>query len=125
MGSRLTQDEIIEALRGRCKERGQRHTFAIKYYNNVNDSAIQVNCLEHNRSEICTYRHYTASRLGMRCCATAARQRSTTLVERQQRCEHKVRLLADTRGHTVSEVCFRNRTDFTFTISCKRHHAKY
>ena len=125
MGGRLTQDEILEALRRRCKERGQSHTFGIKYYNNANDSAIQVNCLEHNRSEVRTYRHYTASRLGMRCCATAAIQRSTTLVERQQRCEDKVRLLAKTRAHTVSEVCFRNRTDFTFTISCKRHHAKY
>lgn len=125
MGSRLTQDEILEALRARCKERGQSHTFAIKYYNNANDSAIQVNCLEHNRSEVRTYRHYTASRLGMRCCATAAIQRSTTLVKRQQMCEHKVLLLANTRGHTVSEVCFRNRTDFTFTISCKKHHSRY
>ena len=125
MGSRLTQDEILKALSVRCKERGQRHTFAIQYYNNANDSAIQVNCLKHNRSEVRTYRHYTASRLGMRCCATAAIQRSTTLAKRQQACEHKVLLLAKTRGHTVSEVCFRNRTDFTFTISCKRHHSRY
>ena len=29
MGRRLTQDEILEALRARCKERGQRHTFAM------------------------------------------------------------------------------------------------
>ena len=61
----------------------------------------------------------------MRCCATAAIQRFTTLFKRQQICEHKVQLLANRRGHTVSEVCFRNRTDFTFTISCKRHHARY
>ena len=108
MGRKLTQDEILESLYTRCKERGQRHTFAIEYYNNANDSAIQVNCLKHNRSEIRTYRDYTASRLGMRCCATAAIQRSTTLVKRQQTCEHKVLLLANTRGHTVSEVCFRN-----------------
>ena len=125
MGRRLTQNEILEALHTRCQERGQRHTFAIEYYNNANDSAIQVNCLEHNRSETRTYRHYTASRLGMRCCATAAIQRSTTLVKRQQTCQHKVLLLAKTRGHTVSEVCFRNRTNFTFTISCKKHHARY
>ena len=56
MGSRLTQNEILKALSVRCKERGQRHTFAIEYYNNANDSAIQVNCLEHNRSEVRTYR---------------------------------------------------------------------
>ena len=37
MGRRLTQDEILEALRVRCKERGESHTFAIEYYNNAND----------------------------------------------------------------------------------------
>lgn len=125
MGRRLTRDEVLESLHTRCKERNQNHTFTVQHYNNADDSAIQVSCLEHNRSEVRTYRDYTASRLGVRCCATAAIRRVATLAKRQQACEDRVVLLANTRGHTISEARFRSKREFTFTVSCKNHHTRF
>ena len=125
MGKKLTSDQALKRLEEKRDRQSLPHTLKVLSYNTVRDSAIEVTCLTHNRTETRNFEQYLNTFYGLSCCATQAIKRCGTIDERREVHEKKLHLLARKRGHVIADLWFLNRRKFTFTVCCNTHATTY
>ena len=125
MGPKLTEDQVLRRLEEKRDRQSLPHTLKVLYYNTVRDSAIEVTCLSHNKTETRNFDQYLNTSHGVSCCATSALKRSNTIDERQGIHQKKLHLLARNRGHVIADLRFFSRRNCTFTVFCNNHGTMY
>lgn len=125
MGKKLNEDQVLRRLEKKRNRQSLPHTLKVLYYNTLRDSAIEVTCLSHNKTEIRTVNQYLNALYGLNCCAIQAVKRSGTIAERQEAHQKKLHLLARDRGHTITDLRFFSRRNCAFTVSCTNHGTTY